>query len=75
MSEQGTRQDPKAAQPERPFQPHSERRPITDDQIRELMAKWQSEGPSGAYSVRMAERALAGDRSAVNACKAVLYGL
>jgi hypothetical protein len=75
MRDQGTRPDPKDAQPERAFQPHSERLRITDDQIRELRTKWQAEGPSSAYSVRMAERALAGDVSAVNACKLVLYGL
>lgn len=75
MRDQGTRPDPKDAQQFRPYQPHSERCPITDDQIRESRAKWQAEGPGSAYSVRMAERALAGDVSAINACKAVLYGL
>lgn len=62
----------KAAQPPRPFQPAYERTAITDEQIKELLAEFEAEGPRGRYSAGMARRALGGDVSATNALKMLL---
>lgn len=56
-----------------PYVPAYEREPLTASQVASLRAGFEAEGSSGAYSVRMCDRALAGDISAINALKMLIY--
>lgn len=64
---------PKLAQPPREHQPAYERQAITDDDIRHLRMRLADDG--NGYAVKMCDRAIGGDVSAVNACKAMIHGL